>query len=88
MVTFDRKGLPFKSFDGCFSIYSNENATVMDNAHPYWSWVHVHAHDVQTNRISRLQQVRRIAGGHHMRVNDASIFDRYLTIPALRRFGG
>jgi hypothetical protein len=88
MVTYDRRGLPFKSFDGCFSIYSDENTCVMDGTHPYWSWVHVLAHDVQTNRISRLQQVRKIGGGHSMRVNDETIYDRYLTIQALRRFHG
>jgi hypothetical protein len=88
MVTYDRKGLPFKSFDGCFSIYSRGESVVMDGAHPYWSWAHVHAHDVRTNRVSRLEQVRKIGGGHHMRVNDESIYDRYLTVQALRRFYG
>ena len=88
MVTYDRQGLPFKSFDGCFSIYSDGDSNVMDGAHPYWSWVHVHAHNVQTNRVSRLEQVRKIDGGHHMRVNDESIYNRYLTIQALRRFHG
>lgn len=88
MVTFDRKGAPFKSFDGCFSIYANDGAAVMDGRHPYWSWSHVHAHDVQTNRVSRLEQVSKIGGGHRMRVNDESIFNRYLTLQALRRFHG
>ena len=88
MVTYDRQGLPFKSFDGCFSIFSDGDSQVMDGAHPYWSWVHVHAHDVQTNRVSRLEQVRKIGGGHTMRVNDESIYNRYLTIQALRRFHG
>ena len=88
MVTFDRKGMPFKSFDGCFSLYDSGESVVMDGAHPYWSWCHVHAHDIQTNRISRLEQVRAIGGGHHMRVNDDSIYHEYLTIQALRRFHG
>jgi len=33
MVTYDRQGLPFKSFDGCFSIYSDGDSEIMDGAH-------------------------------------------------------
>ncbi|MFN4231256.1 DUF1329 domain-containing protein [Parvibaculum sp.] len=87
MVSFDRKGEVFRSFDGAFSLYKKGAEAVMDGAHPYWSWTHVHAHNIQTNRITRLEQVRRITGGHTMMVNDQSAFDRYLTTNALRRLG-
>lgn len=87
MVSFDRKGDVFRSFDGAFSLYKKGEEAVMDGAHPYWSWTHVHAHNIQTNRITRLEQVRRITGGHTMMVNDQSAFDRYLTTNALRRLG-
>jgi hypothetical protein len=59
----------------------------MDGAHPYWSWAHVHAFDVQSGRMSRLEQVRSISGGHSTSVNDASIYERYLTPAALMRLG-
>jgi hypothetical protein len=87
MVSFDRKGQVFRSFDGAFSLYRKGQEAVMDGAHPYWSWTHVHAHNIQTNRITRLEQVQRVKGGHTMMVNDQSAFDRYLTTNALRRLG-
>lgn len=87
MVSFDRKGNVFRSFDGAFSLYKKDGKAVMDGEHPYWSWTHVHAHNIQTNRITRLEQVRRITGGHGMMVNDQSAFERYLTTSALRRLG-
>jgi hypothetical protein len=37
--------------------------------------------------MTRLEQVRSIAGGHTMSVNDLSIYDRYLTTGALMRLG-
>ena len=87
MVSFDRQGKVFRSFDGAFSLYEDGAASVKDGAHPYWSWTHVHAHDIQTNRITRLEQVSEVSGGHRMMVNDQSAYDRYLTKSALRRFG-
>ena len=87
MVSYDRKGNIFKSFDGVFSLYQRDDKQVMDGRHPYWSWCRVHIHDIQTNRISRLEQVKEIAGGYSMQVNDPALYDRYLTVSALRRLG-
>jgi Protein of unknown function (DUF1329) len=88
MVTYDRRGEPFKSFDGCYSVYENGDQKVMESAtQPYWSWCNVHAHDVQSNRMTRLEQVRSIGGGYTMRVNDETMFDQYLTEAAIRRLG-
>jgi hypothetical protein len=87
MVTYDRRGQPFKSFDGTYSLYAQDGHRVADGADAYWSWCNVHAHDVQTGRMSRLQQVRVVAGGHVMRVNDPSVYDDFLTVAALRRLG-
>lgn len=86
MLTYDRRGELFKTFDATFSQYEAGAKRVMDGSHPYWSWCTVHVHDVQTNRISRLQQVRQVPG-HKMRVNDPGVFDEFLTLPALRRLG-
>ncbi len=87
MVSYDRKDQPFRTFDGAYSVYRAGDREVRDGEHPYWSWTHVHAHDVQTGRMSRLEHVRQIAGGHTASVNDPSVYQRYLTRSALGRLG-
>lgn len=87
MVTFDRRGQPFHSFDGAFGLYEKNGKSFMDGDHPYWSWCHLHAFDIQTGRMSRLEQVRRISGGNPTTVNDPSIYEKYLTRQALIRLG-
>jgi len=87
MVSFDRRGEIYRSFDGAFSVYQKGEKQVMDGEHPYWSWTRLHAHDIQTNRITRLAQVAQIDGGYRMQVNDPSVYDKYLTRAALRRLG-
>jgi len=87
MVSYDRRGEVYRSFDGAFAIYENGGKSVMDGKHPYWSWTHVHAFDLQTQRMTRLQQVRAIGGGHASRANDPGIYERYLTNNALMRLG-
>ena len=59
----------------------------MDGAHAYWSWAHVHAFDLQTGRMTRLEQVRELPGGYRSSANDAAIYDKYLTNAALMRLG-
>ena len=87
MVSYDRRGEIFKSFDGAFSVYERGSARVADGPNPYWSWTRVHAFNVQTNRMTRLEQVRRISSGYEMQVNDPALFNRFLTTSALRRLG-
>jgi len=88
MVSFDRKGQIYRSFDGTYSLYEQgDNRKVMDGKNPYWSWTHVHAHNIQTNRITRLEQVKEVSGGYRMRVNDQSVYGQFLTRNALRRLG-
>ena len=87
MVSFDRRGEAFRSFDGAFALYESGNQRVMDGKHPLWSWGHVHAFDLQSGRMTRLEQVRTIAGGHQSSANDPQIYDRYLTRSALMRLG-
>lgn len=87
MVTFDRRGEMFRSFDGAYALYDSGDRKVMDGKHPYWSWGHVHAYDVQTGKMTRLEQVQRIGNGHRMMVNNQDIYDQYLTNAALRRMG-
>ena len=35
---------------------------VMDGNRPYWSWCNVHAHNVQSERMTRLVQVKELHG--------------------------
>lgn len=86
MVSYDRRGEPFKSFDGTYSMYENGSDSIRDGSQPYWSWCNVHAHNVQSDRMTRLVQVKNLRG-YEMRVNDQSIYDDFLTIQALRRMG-
>lgn len=87
MVSFDRRGEIFRSFDGAGSVYSDGANTVLDGAHPYVSWTHVHAHNIQTNRMTRLEQVKQNSAGYRMLANAPDLYERYLTQAALRRLG-
>lgn len=87
MVTYDRKGNPYRSFDGAYSLYEDGDKKVMDGKHPYWSWSHVTAADIQTGRLTRLEQVRAIEDSHFSGANDPKMYDRYLTQAALIRLG-
>jgi hypothetical protein len=87
MVSYDWQGKIFRSFDGAFSRYEAGANRVADGPQAYWSWTRVHAHDVQTNRITRLEQVRELPGGYRSSVNDPAIYETYLTQTALTRLG-
>ena len=51
MVSFDRRGEPYRSFDGAYGLYESGGKAFMDGSHPYWSWGHVHAFDIQTGKV-------------------------------------
>lgn len=87
MVSYDRRGEIYRSFDGSYALYESGGKSFLDGAHPYWSWSHVHAFDIQTGRMSRLEQVRSISGGHATVANDPRLYDRYLTQQAMMRLG-
>jgi len=87
MVSYDRRGEMFRYFDGSYGLYESGSKKVMDGKNPYWSWTALHAFNVQTNRMTRIEQVREIAGGHKMMVNDPKIYDKYLTINSLQQLG-
>lgn len=87
MVSYDRRGEPYRSFDGAYALYQDGDRQFSDGKHPYWSWSHVHAFDLQTGRMTRLEQVRELAGGYRTSANDPSIYDKYLTNAALMRLG-
>ena len=88
MVSYDRRGELFRHFDASFASYDDGKGRVMDGKQPYWSWATVHAFNAQTRRMTRIEQVREVAGGHTMRVNDPTVYDKYLTVSAMQRLGG
>ena len=86
MVTYDRRDQPYRSFDGAYSLYDDNGKQFMDGQHPYWSWCHVTCSDIQTGRVTRLEQVKVIEG-HASGANDPKMYDKYLTQTALMRLG-
>lgn len=87
MVTYDRAGKPFRSFDGCYCMFEKDGHKVMDGSHPYWSWAYFHAYEFQTGRLTRVEHVKELKGGHKSSVNDNSVYRKYLTHTALSRLG-
>ncbi len=87
MVTYDRAGVPFRSFDGCYGQFVDGENVFKDGKHPYWSWNYFHAYEFQSGRITRVEHVKEIDGGHKSKVNDESTYKRYLTHAALSRLG-
>jgi len=88
-LTFDRRGELWKSFEPHYAQYVNGSDVRKDNTgNPVWTWSSVHSHDIQTNRISRLAQVKEIQGGYKSAVNmGVDTYDKYLTVQAMRRLG-
>ena len=86
-VTYDRRGELWKSFEPSFSQYVQGDTVKMDGEYPVWSWTHVHTHDIQTNRMSRFFQAKEVRGGFYSGYNQGDLYDRYMTVPAIRRLG-
>lgn len=87
MMTYDRKGEPFRSFDGAYTLYESGDQRVMDGAHPYWSWTHVTASNIQSGTVTRMEQVKVIEAVHRSGANDPGLYNRYLTQEALLKLG-
>ncbi|MGQ0700830.1 MAG: DUF1329 domain-containing protein [Panacagrimonas sp.] len=87
MVTYDRRDKPFRSFDGAYSLYESGANKKMDGKHPYWSWCHVTASDIQTGDVTRLEQVKAHDVIHASGANDPKMYENYLTHNALRKLG-
>lgn len=86
-VTYDRRGELWKSLEPSFSQYVQGDLVKMDGDHPAWSWTHVHTHDIQSNRMSRFFQAKEVRGGINSGYNEADLYNRYMTISAIRRLG-
>jgi hypothetical protein len=89
-VTFDRRGNIWKQFEPGFSQYSNEKLTIKDSAgRPDWSWLYVHSHDIQVNRMTRFHQCKQVPGGYksHYSSGDSEVYNKFLTNSAIARLG-
>jgi len=78
--TYDRRGELWKAFEPSYGMRENGD-------HLQWGWTHVHSYDIQTNRMSRFAQVEKVRGGFYSGVNVEGLYDKYMTIPAIRRLG-
>ena len=86
-VTYDRRGELWKSFEPCYSQYVKGDEVRMVDGKPAWTWTHVHSHDIQTNRMSRFIQAKSVRGGFDSGLNIGNLYDKYMTIQAIRRLG-
>ena len=90
MICYDRQGKPWQQWEGGFDTYRKAaNAVDWDPSLPdeWWSWVYVHALDMQSGRMTRFQIVPQISGGFKTGVNQTRYFNEYCSIDALRRLG-
>jgi len=87
--TYDRRGELFKSFEPVFSLYEKGKLRDLDHTgkNSTWSWTGVLCHDIQTNRMSLLSQVKEIAGGIKSARNIEGMYEKYLTEQAIARLG-
>ncbi len=86
--TFDRRGELWKSFEPGYSRFVKGDQSFMDGSHPAWSWTHVMSHDIQSNRMTRFVQAKSVKGGYKSGYNAKDLYDKYLTVQAIRRLGG
>jgi hypothetical protein len=86
-ITYDRRGDIWKSFEPQYSLYEKGDLKVMDGKHTAWSWTGVHCHDVQSNRMTRFVQAKKVQGGYTSGYNRDGLIDKYLNNQAIQRLG-
>jgi hypothetical protein len=89
MITYDRQGKVWQQWEGGFDLYQRPQGVEWGEGVPdqFWAWTHVHAHDLQSNRMQRFQLVREITGGFKTDVDKPQLFGDYCSMTALRRLG-
>jgi hypothetical protein len=89
-VTFDRRGTIWKQFEPGYCQYKNEKGEVKDNkGRPDWSWLYCHTHDIQSGRMTRFRNEKRIQSGykHELSGNPQEKYDMFMTSAAIARLG-
>ena len=89
MISYDRQGKIWKQWEGGGDYYERKPGMKWIEGTPdtFTSWSHVHAHDLQSNRMSRLYYAQTVPGGYHAAIDDPSLFDEFCTIEGLERHG-
>jgi hypothetical protein len=87
MISYDRQGKVWKQWEGGSDYYERKPGMKWFEGIPdhFVSWSHVHAHDLQSNRMSRFYCAQTVPGGYHASVDDPSLFDNFCTMEALER---
>jgi Protein of unknown function (DUF1329) len=87
MISYDRQGRIWKQWEGGSDYYERKPGMKWFEGTPdhFVSWSHVHAHDLQSNRMSRFYCAQTVPGGYHATVDDPSLFDNFCTMEALER---
>jgi len=87
MICYDRQGRMWKQWESGSDYYERKPGMQWIEGIPdhFVSWSYVHAHDLQTNRMSRFYCAQTVPGGFHASVDDQSLFDNFCTMEALER---
>src|SRR5580658_2159416 len=77
MISYDRQGKIWKQWEGGSDYYERKPGMKWFEGTPdhFVSWSHVHAHDLQSNRMSRFYCAQTVPGGYHATVDDPGLFD-------------
>ncbi|TDU28751.1 secreted protein [Panacagrimonas perspica] len=89
-ITTDRRGEIWKQFELGSGQFKNGNAVLNDEkGRPDWSWLHVHSHDIQSNRMSILLHAKEVAGGYKttFQTGGVDVYNKFLTSSAIARLG-
>ncbi|MDB5971289.1 MAG: hypothetical protein JWQ90_3739 [Hydrocarboniphaga sp.] len=89
-ITYDRRGEIWKSFEAGWSQYKDGSAVSKDESgKPAWSWTHIHSHDIQSNRMTRIMHTDTTTGGYKSQFSTqgVDVYNKYLTNQAIQRLG-
>jgi hypothetical protein len=86
-VAYDRAGKEWKQYELGTALYEKPSGEkYAAGGETFWSWTHVHIHDIQADRLSLITQLKKIEGYSHT-FNDPSIYERFCTLQAIQRLG-
>jgi hypothetical protein len=87
-LTYDRAGQPWKQFEFGTTLYEKPDGTrFAQGSESYWSWTHLHIHDIQEDRVGATMQLRTNNQGYRCVFNDPDLYDDFCTLQAIRRLG-
>jgi len=87
-IAYDRAGKVWKQFEFGTALYEKPNGEKYSvGGESYWSWTHLHIHDIQQDRVSSAMQLKRNNEGYRSTFNDSNIYEDFYTIQSIRRRG-